>query len=703
MTSARTCRLHPALGLALAFLVSGQPGHAAGEPADEPRGLFDVYADNRSRGLPNYITEDLLLVSYSLIRQQETKKTEDEQIIPLFGQMVTGLQTALPDDEAETTEANRRFLAVIGALLEGSATALDELASAEFELVMNAGGAEVSPLWGQNLDYSQFKPRGRYAGEPLLERYFRAMRYASTALFAVQPSASTGVTQDGAERNAAQAFQLASLMKEEPLKSKRAYLDQLLGWRVGPADDLTDADVLAAVSARADKTSVADTIAAYAKEQGKLPRILGMIVDETRLEPGLTPQDVAIGWRLFPQRYTADSAAFQRLVYDGTGVFEGEVSTGNPPFGLSLINGQPVKGYPLGAELLALLGSDKARAALDAAGETRFSGYGQAFEDARLLLTNAQGLRGAQFGFMSTVLNTCADKAQRCHNSLLGFWTWQRYLDLLYTKQSYTLSAKSFEADPARPGATIEPAVQLFQALGGLVEAHLRASGSPRWRLFDGLLDQVIVLAAEVKNGRKLTADQETFLNGLDKALLALTGGRDLPIIVDVHTNAAEGKVLEEGISFPSVVSQGSARGALLSHHEFKQPMADRLTDEQWRARLNEAKEKQTVNWQEKLDADLLAIAEAARGSKPMPKSLLESVQAKGGMGKAGNVSVRIIATKEDRVPDLRARVESLSAVVTTVFKNTLFAEVPVTAVEPIAREEDVWTLSLNMRVASPQ
>ena len=43
-------------------------------------------------------------------------------------------------------------------------------------------------MWGQVIDYSQFKPRGRYNRTPEMQDFFRAFRYAGAVLFAVKPS-----------------------------------------------------------------------------------------------------------------------------------------------------------------------------------------------------------------------------------------------------------------------------------------------------------------------------------------------------------------------------------------------------------------------------------------------------------------------------------------------------------------------------------
>lgn len=66
-------------------------------------------------------------------------------------------------------------------------------------------------------------------------------------------------------------------------------------------------------------------------------------------------------------------------------------------------------------------------------------------------------------------------------------------------------------------------------------------------------------------------------------------------IIADVHTESNTGQVLEEGVGYVDLIvvaykvpDSGILIGAgpVMSYYEFKQPMQDRLTDEEWRETL---------------------------------------------------------------------------------------------------------------------
>ena len=549
-------------------------------------GMFDLYANNRKQKIANYITEDFILLSYSLLNRTLMERAERDYIKPQFDELLYKLDSAvrsLKDNKPETI-ANQAFIQVLLALASDDASILtSELASQEYKSIMAADGISMSALWQQNIDYSQFKPRGRYTRTAELQAYFRAMRYAGSVLFAMQPSAATGVTPQGAERMTRQAMQLVEIMSDKAIAANRNKLESLRAWRFGHAEDLTDQDLSAFIG----KPVKPANLIAYARDNGRQPQITAGVVDLSKLEAGITVKDVMTGWRLLPSRYTSDSAAFQRLVYNATGEYtpvKGRTLK-QKPFGLGNIGGKSVKAYPLAKELLAAMQSSTAVKQLENAGEMDFEGYTEAMLDVSKLLDNAAGLNGEQLDFMKASVNASVKDAERRQNSLVSFWTWQRYLSLLYTKQSYTLGSKSITLD-SRNNAVLEPATVLYTALKQLVAMHQKHNDSEEWQAFAEIIDSVLQMSQQLDAGKVLTPGQHSYLNQLDKKIKLLVGETDKPIVVDVHTNPDENKVLEQGIGYARAVVKNNARGALFRHYEFKHDMSDRLTDESWQALL---------------------------------------------------------------------------------------------------------------------
>ncbi|QFY88191.1 DUF3160 domain-containing protein [Magnetovirga frankeli] len=509
-------------------------------------GLFDLYEKNRREQVPNYITEDLLLLSYGLLEAQATQNLEQEQIMPRTQAMIQKLDQALkvalnqnqPEDQDEVSQANRDYLAVLMALGSDTAFPLSQRAQAEHQLIQQAKGISRSPLWGYDLDYSQFKPRGRYTQSPQLQAYFRSLRYANTVLFAVTPSRATGVTAEMAQRMAAQAAQLQQLLQTDAeLDQARQALLQLMEQRFGRNEDLSDQDLRQVVQQNPDDLALA--LLQRARQQQRQPRILGGLIDLAKLEPELSPADALTGWRLLPASFSAESAAFQQLVAPYSGVWTGQQSDlANPdyarPFGLGSLGGQPVKAYPSSLELLALLGSQEASQRLHQQQEDQFSDYAQAFAQAKTLLQSGQGLGQQRLGqqrldFIAASANPEPGKdALERTQALRALWTQSRHSEQLYLKQSYTPTFKAMVLSKPRAGTRLEPSAQLYAGLGQMAESWAQSwakQGMQGWSEFAKLLQRLVELSEKQASG-VLDEEEEAFLNQLDKQLLALTGCR---------------------------------------------------------------------------------------------------------------------------------------------------------------------------------
>jgi hypothetical protein len=295
--------------------------------------------------------------------------------------------------------------------------------------------------------------------------------------------------------------------------------------------------------------------------------------------------EVVTGWRLLPQHQSPDAAVFQRLVYPEVGVFQGQ----GRPFTLGNVSGRPVKVYPSAYELAALLGSGAARTRLERGGEQDYAGYPQAWARAQAELGPAPSRDPDLAGLQLALLRHRLTGPEADMESALAYWTYQRHTGVLYTKPSTTPMGKDLSLD-LRETAWLEPAVARYRALARLVAAHRRHTPDPAWDRLAEVLGRCIAIAERERRAAPLSPMDIAFLNDLDHTLLALTQGADLPVVVDVHAAPTAGWVVEEATAWPRLVEHGQgqarARGALLSHCEFKQPLAARLTDQQWRERL---------------------------------------------------------------------------------------------------------------------
>lgn len=595
-----------------------QPGMGLSEDLSEPpTGMFALYEQNRSQGIPNYITEDFILLSYSMLMDKTITQLEETTLLPGFHRLVQGLiqQTKATlekikdkdNKNAAIHRANLDYFSVLSALLSGEETAPDAVdkkaVATELQQILQAKGPALSELMHQNIDYTQFQPRGKYTQSKELSQYFRAMRYAGTVLFPVLESRATGITAAVADRMTQQVMAMNKLLQaDESLLGEYQQLTDQLSWLFGPPDDLTlaDYDKTSSSNGETATSKLRQTLLEYARKNGAQPAIIGGIVDANLLKKeNKTAVDVLTGFRFMPQRFTPDSAAFQELVYDRVQTCKAS----GTPFSTALIQGKRVKGYPLALELMAALGSKEAGDRLKKSGDQNYEGYSQAYERALGQLARPAGLASDHLDFMSywltrgALLTAKVDDSRRL-NTALALWTRCRHAGLLYTKQSYTASGKGFSMVPPRQGAWLEPIPEFYLLLGRKVRAFtatLFPEETPETKAqtaamiaFADILDTCSDIAWREIKTKVCTPEDSAFLNKLDEGLLKLTGKYDQPVVVDVHSEPTSGLILEEGLGHPAIVireikdAKVAARGGLFNYYEFKHPMDDRLTNEKW-------------------------------------------------------------------------------------------------------------------------
>lgn len=553
-------------------------------------GLFDVYQQNREQAIANLITPDLLMVSYSLIRQRTALEQERELLIPSFKNFSEQLHQQLTKTKLKTPVQKKAYayVSVIQSLMTGQAPKMVkdlEMMTNEWQLTQQQQGITESAILGIKIDYSQLKARGRYNQQEDLTRYFQAFKYASLAHFFSHSSAATGISTEHAQELTQIAQYLSEIIGKNPmLKNEYDKFSQALTWQYGTYTELNYQDFLNIQQhhpqAWTEPQKLSPIINAY-RLQHKTFNIYDYPVDTTKLINEENIAQVLTGWRLFSPTHNNDVAAYQQLLYPQTGVFTapcGQLQCVQP-WTLATINGQSVKAYAKASELLAILGINSAEQQIHYSGEDLFRNYAQQQQQATILLQKNNGLNQLQLQFLKN-----AGRSYPQVSSLLGFWTWQRYINLLYSKQSMTMGSKSLQitGEEPRKGSLLYGDAEFYKALLTLVQAH-QQQNSRLWFEFGTLLQGVINIAEQKQN---LKVEDEQFLNDLDKQLLTLTGQKDKPIIVDIHTNPIDNIVVEEAIGLPKVITQQQARGAIWQHYEFKQPLNQRLDNQQWQAQL---------------------------------------------------------------------------------------------------------------------
>ena len=564
--------------------------------------MFDLYENNRKEGVGNYITEDFVLLGNSLLLSQTLANIEEKVLLPKYKEFIQGTLEALEKKQGnkEITAQNIRYVRLVKALLDMTPVAeiTDQLLQQDLSSIIQADGVKESVLMGYQMDFSRFKPRGRYTRSEEMSSWFRAMTWSGMAFFPLKSSKATAISNELADRLTSQALELAQIIRgNQALATRYREIDSLLFLLFGSVEDMTWQDYLTAAGkgGQTDIRSLRGRMFTFAGKNKKIARIHDGIVATDQLEKGQTAGEVLSGMRLFPMRSSKDSAAFQKLVYPSVTRYTG--NTQEPlPFTAITLGTDVVKGFPRGLELMWLLGSQTAGEQIERGQDSKYKKYSQMWKEARNELAGPANVVINTKLMRDWLLNGTKADADRRLNSMLGYWTWGRYTSLLFTKQSVTGVSKSFQLPSERTAAWLEPATSLYlnilkdiRKLLAAVQQISPESTDPLQRYAD-LLAQLISIAKAEQAGLQLKEEQINVLNNLDATFYSIIGAKDQPIVVDVHTEVNSQKVLEEGLGYAKRIETSKysqkLRGALFTHFEFKQPMDARMTDELWRERL---------------------------------------------------------------------------------------------------------------------
>jgi hypothetical protein len=212
--------------------------------------------------------------------------------------------------------------------------------------------------------------------------------------------------------------------------------------------------------------------------------------------------------------------------------------------------------------------------------------------------------------------------SKRSLHAALASWAELRHDTILYAKQSY--SAAPF-SERAAPGCYVEPVPEFFGRLLALTQmtrkglgdmAVLSERAERRLAAFEELLQRLVDIAVKELTNVPLSGQDHSFLDKLGEELeySVVTGpdfgGLKTTLVADVHTCISEQHVVEEGVGKVDLIVVACPRpdgspflavGPVLSYYEFKHPMDDRLTDEQWRQMLGSPDEPPRPSWYQPL------------------------------------------------------------------------------------------------------
>jgi hypothetical protein len=612
--------------------------------------MLAAYTNSISQGVPNFITSDSLLHLYHIQFEEILRSLEEKDFFPALIVLTRSLQTdalaqfeGLRGDLREAARRNLAFLTVASRALDPAAAIpemVQSLVTGELALIEQHAGFAESPIFIYEEDYSQYVPRGHYTRSETLKRFFKAMMWYGRMTCLLKGSDSFGPAGDALISLAdarIQTLQAALLTlgldrlqaEGRPIADLWNRIYGVTAFFVGLADDLTPFEYKEAIQrvygAAVNVAELDDEqkLTALKLELAKYrqPQIFGGTGDakvppDANAEDLLKLLDKTKGLRVIGQRFIPDSYMFQNLVlpvvrqYTGTG----------QPFTWGLTEMGPVRVFPRGLDVMAVLGSETALGILDREGDTDYLDYDKTLN--KLIAQfrafgSADWMRNLYWAWLYSLqplLTPCGDgypafmqtrtwQDKQLHTALAS-WAELRHDTILYAKQSYTPGVVSVPPPPDR--GYVEPVPEFYNRLlsltcltrSGLTALNaLDVAQADRLTLLTTVLSRLLAISIAELEGRVLSEEDYQFIERFGLNLQPLQSGladdraAQTTLIADVHTDANSSRVLEEGVGFVNLLvaayrlAEGRTvlgAGPVFSYYEFKWPMSDRLTDEKW-------------------------------------------------------------------------------------------------------------------------
>lgn len=575
--------------------------------------MYDVYKSCEMNSIPVFVTVDAMLHVFHEQFDYILKTIEKEQLLSditaltdavLIGS-VDDYTTAVNADVKEAARCNVAYFAVAKKLLDDSYVPpayVQALVNSELSLINSHDGWTSSPLFIGSHDYSRFMVRGHYEGDADLEKYFKAMMWYGYMRFSINNIDPFGIVipEAALRRMILQGLLATRLAHKLAVSTENAHdvwnrIYQPTVFFVGKTDDINvDAFDETARSVYGD-----DYKNLSPDQLGQTTNLDSFIALVNALPGHRIGDDLSKSFRFMGQRFVPDSY-----------ITEATSTTGRIPYGLDVMT---VLGSQRAYEILRDVYSDIAPEFEDLQDEFA------ALEDevwAQNLYWNwlyclmpLLEIKGEGYPpFVQTAAWQDKDLA-----AALGSWTELRHDTLLYAKQSEYAGID----DDALNQGYVEPNPEAFARLAALclyARDGLDGLGLIRSefsRQLNSLRETLLVLktiaAKELTNG-VITADEYAFIREIGTKMAQMTQFEDYPglqpidwgeeqddmaVVADVHTHLFH--CLEEAVGRPLdlyvIVDVAGdlrvTRGAAFSYYEFLQPIAQRLTDSQWKEMLD--------------------------------------------------------------------------------------------------------------------
>ena len=592
--------------------------------------FFDIYESNRYDMFPSFITVDSLMHTYHLYFAYLMETTEKDYLAGTLQNLSAYMldktnrqyQELFGTDWEEAALRNLEFFYVAGLLQDSTISApielqeFDDVAKAEYDKIMDAEGIDECAITGVFEDYSQYKPRGYYDGNEVLEKYFRSMMWYGRIPFTLD--------SDEALKS---AVLMCLAISEKPEDWNSIY--SITSFFAGASDDPGYEEMNGLLQEAYGSVSSVKDLASDTNAFGKLKELVKDLklpmINSIPVKEGENP--VIPSFRFMGQRFTIDEAIMQRLVYSS--VEE---------------NGSGERRYlPDTLDVAAALGSETALDILKEQGDTEYKNYSDNLYLAKEHFNNSDPSlwKASLYAGWLNILRPLFEEKGEGYPSFMTNNEWTKknletfagsYAELkhdtiLYAKQLMAeMGGGEEEIRDDRGYVDPEPEVyNRFINLSNKTKEGLEALGmisdsqkTDLERLTEIAKNLLSISEKELKN-EALSDDDYEFIRcyggdlehfwqevNKDKYDFSLTYSyqASCPVVADIATDP-NGAVLEVAsgkahciyVVFPIDGELHIGRGSCYSFYQFESSMSDRLTDKEWKDRLDGGYLDDDWNW----------------------------------------------------------------------------------------------------------
>jgi len=507
--------------------------------------MYDIYIEAADKKLPILVTTDPMFHVFHILYDYSLRAAELDFFYPQMERVLAGLleyeQARYAEEKNPVVKqallGNIAYLSVPLSYLRPDFAApkpVSKPVQTELALI-DRGEPGGSAIMGYEEDFTQYKPRGHYTRNERFRRYFKAMMYLCRMTFRLPTVSDTSLAPTRKAILLADALELAKSDAGLSVKELWQRVYDATVYMVGKSDDILPEQYYALARKLAGDQRLSQWVASDTSIRLFVEAAVSELPQPRILSDVLRPlEGEHAGMRLMGQRYIPDSHVFHNLTFSRI----------------------PGRFLPMGLDVMAVLGSDRARDYLvNLYHQDQYQGYLAKLGSMRAVFAgfdSTQWNQNAYYGWLYALKLNLAPVKKETRNSLLATfvrseaypdktlitssasWAQLRHDTILYAKQSYTGATESVIIEKPQPRhvAYVEPRPEVLRQLANLgkqLQDRLNSMGrlneevASKLGRYAQMVDRLSGIADDELAGSQMPESDVEFCRGIGGVLKSLT------------------------------------------------------------------------------------------------------------------------------------------------------------------------------------